>query len=67
MKNLTLFGKVNFGLGIIFFILGVLLFVQNFNEIFVFKDQYLSISLVCLGIALFFASYLQQKIRNKHS
>ncbi|MFD1737508.1 hypothetical protein ACFSCX_13190 [Bacillus salitolerans] len=61
MKNVTLFGKINFGLGIIFFILGIFLFVQKFKEVFVFEEQYLSLSFVCLGIALFFASYLTTK------
>jgi 4-hydroxybenzoate polyprenyltransferase len=52
--NLTLFGKINFGLGISFFILGKFLFVQEFN---------LSLSFICLGIALFFASFLTTKER----
>lgn len=60
MKNLTLFGKVNFGLGFIFFILGILLFVQRFNGVLVFEEQYLSFSFICLGISLFLALYLRK-------
>lgn len=61
MKNLTLFGKVNLGLGIILFIFGVILFIQKLDESFIFKEQYLSLSFICLGISLFFSSYLAKK------
>ncbi len=65
MKNLTLIGKVYLGLGVLFSISGIFLFVQNLNEIFVLKEQFLSFSFVCLGISLFLASYLQQRKRNQ--
>ncbi|WP_042224684.1 hypothetical protein [Oceanobacillus manasiensis] len=61
MKNLTLFGKVNLALGIISLILGIYLFVETYTGGFVFKEQYLSISFVALGISLFFASYLTKE------
>lgn len=60
MRTLTLFGKVNFVLGIIFFILGIFLFAQRFNGVFVFEEQYLSLSFIFLGISLLFASYLRK-------
>lgn len=53
MKNLTLFGKVNLGIGIVFFILGIILFVQKFQDAFVLQEQSLSISFICLGMAIF--------------
>ena len=61
MKKFTLYGKVTFVLAILFFILGIVLFVQNFNKAFIFKEQSLSLSFAFLGIALFFASFLQRK------
>ncbi|MFA1819713.1 hypothetical protein ACDX78_05860 [Virgibacillus oceani] len=56
MIKLTPFGKANFGLGVIFSILGTFLFIEKFNEAFVFEEQYLSLSFLCLGMALFFVS-----------
>ncbi|GGA70021.1 hypothetical protein [Ornithinibacillus halotolerans] len=64
MKKLTLYGKVNVGLGIVLFILGLFLFTQKYEGSFIFQEQYLSLSFIFLGSALILASYLAKK---KHS
>ncbi|WP_071458612.1 hypothetical protein [Bacillus massilinigeriensis] len=65
--NNTVLGKVNFGLGIILFILGLVLFINRFNGSFIFSEQLLSISFICLGFALFCASYIAKKSKDKQS
>ncbi|WP_026908226.1 hypothetical protein [Paucisalibacillus globulus] len=57
-RGLTLFGKINFGVGIVSLVLGIILFVENNVPI---KEQYLSFSFLFLGFASFFASYLGKK------
>ncbi|MEI5906593.1 hypothetical protein WAK64_05925 [Bacillus spongiae] len=61
MKNLTLLGKVNVGLGIIFFIIGISLFIQKFNGAFIYKEQHLSLSFIFLALTLFCASFFTTK------
>ncbi|WP_010097201.1 hypothetical protein [Ornithinibacillus scapharcae] len=57
-KRLTAFGKIYFGFGIIFLVLGIFLFVENNVPI---KEQYISISFFSLGIASILAAYLAKK------
>ncbi|MEC5423500.1 hypothetical protein QGM71_08320 [Virgibacillus sp. C22-A2] len=61
MKNLTLLGKINMGLGVVFFILGIFLFVQRFNETIDFREQYHSLSFIFIGITIFLLSFLYKK------
>lgn len=61
MKNLTGFGKINVGLGILFFVLGTILFFQNLNNAFILKEQFLSLSFFCLGISLSLASFYTKR------
>ena len=63
--NNSIIGKVNFGLGIILFSLGLVLFINRFNGTFIFSEQLLSISFISLGFALFFASYIAKNSKDK--
>ncbi|RYG72346.1 hypothetical protein EU245_10750 [Lentibacillus lipolyticus] len=65
MKNLSLFGKITFGVGVIFFIMGIYLFIQKFDGSFVFKEHYQDLGFISLGIALFFAAFLYKQ--DEHS
>ncbi|MBN6886460.1 uncharacterized membrane protein HdeD (DUF308 family) [Cytobacillus horneckiae] len=61
MSNLTRAGKINIILGIIFCLLGAYLFYEQFNNVFVLQEQYLSISFICIGTSFILASSMMKK------
>ncbi|GAA0445468.1 MAG: hypothetical protein ACQEWU_16040 [Bacillota bacterium] len=64
MRNLPLYGKVNIIIAAVFMITGILLFIQRLGAVFEWRDQYLSLSFIFLGSALFLSTIRLKKKKN---
>ncbi|MGJ9460632.1 hypothetical protein [Oceanobacillus sp. CF4.6] len=61
MKKLSLVGKINFVLGIIFLLLGIYLFIQELSAGFSLKDFPQSIAFILIGITIFLSASFYKK------
>ncbi|WP_172372341.1 hypothetical protein [Sporosarcina jiandibaonis] len=61
MKKLSLVGKINIGLGIILFLLGIFLFITELSEGFSLKDFPQSIAFILIGISIFLSASFYKK------
>jgi uncharacterized membrane protein HdeD (DUF308 family) len=61
VKKLSLVGKINFVLGIILLLIGILLLIQELKVGFTLKKFPQSISFILIGISIFLSAFFYKK------
>jgi uncharacterized membrane protein HdeD (DUF308 family) len=64
VKKLALVGKINFVLGIILLLIGILLLIQELKVGFTLKKYPQSILFILIGISIFLSAFLYKKENN---